>query len=149
MTVSTRKELQALRESYARKVSAIDELLDEKPASQEDTNPIPRGGRIKAISDAAHSVMVKGTGPLRRESILEQIEAIGVPVQGDSLEKKLRLVSSALSKDARFKSAGRSTGLWHIDYEHAARKETSVEKLNGQPKLPGSERASIYQALDT
>ena len=132
LSASMRKELKALKEGYARKLAAIDEILDEKPTTGYiDTDPIPRGGRLKAIANAAYSVLVKADGPMRRESILERIEAAGVSVTGDGLEKKLRLLSSAMSKDTRFKSMGRGTGLWDIDHEHTNR----IQKMNGLSPL--------------
>ena len=132
LSVSMREELKALKQLHAKKIAAIDELLNENPVSKDVRDfPIPRGGRIKAIADAAYSMLVNADGPIRRESILEHIEAAGVPVRGDGLEQKLRLVSSALSKDTRLKSMGRSTGLWDIDREHTNR----IHKLNGQSPL--------------
>ena len=140
LTAATRKELKMLKDSYTRKLAAIEELLDEKPASSDaGTSPIPRGGRIKAMADAAFTVLTDADGPMRRESILAQIEAAGVPVRGDTLEKKLRLVSSALSKDTRFSSMGRGTGLWNVDRGHAHR----VDTLNVQP-TPSSDEAQTY-----
>ena len=135
LSTSMRKELKALREGYARKIAAIDEILDLKPTTGDiDTDPIPRGGRLKAIADTAYSVLAKADGPMRRESILERIEAAGVSVTGDGLEKKLRLLSSALSRDTRLKSMGRGSGLWDIDREHTNR----IQKMNGQspPHVP-------------
>ena len=132
LSASMLKELKVLREGYARKIAAINEILDEKPTTRDiDTDPIPRGGMIKAIADAAYSVLANADGPMRRESILKEIEAAGVPVRGDGLEKKLRLLSSALSKDTRLKSMGRGTGLWDIDREHTKR----IQNLNGQSPL--------------
>ena len=132
LSASMRQELKELKEGYARKIAAIDEILDEKPTIRDiDTDPIPRGGRMKAIADAAYSVLAKVDGPMRRESILERIGAAGVPVKGDGLGNKLRLLSSALSRDARLKSMGRGTGLWDIDREHTNR----IQKMNGQSPL--------------
>ena len=132
LSVSVREELKALKHWYAKKISAIDEVLDENPVSQDvRDDPIPRGGRLKAIADAAYSLLVNADGPMRRESILEQIEAAGVSVTGDGLEKKLRLLSSAMSRDTRLKSMGRGTGLWDIDREHTNR----IQKMNGLSPL--------------
>ena len=132
LSASMRKELKELKEGYARKIAAIDEILDEKPTIRDiDTGPIPRGGRMKAIADAAYSVLAKADGPMRRESILEGVEAAGGPVKGDGLEKKLPLLSSAMSRDTRLKSMGRGTGLWDIDREHTNR----IQKMNGQSPL--------------
>ena len=132
LSASICKELKVLREGYARKIAAIDEILDEKPTTRDiGTDPIPRGGRLKAIANAAYSVLIETDGLMRRESILERIETAGVPVTGDGLEKKLRLLSSAMSKDTRLKSMGRGTGLWDIDREHTNR----IQKMNGQSPL--------------
>ena len=155
LTAATRKELKMLKDAYTRKLSAIEELLDEKPGLNEvGTDPIPRGGRIKAMADAAFAALAEGDGPMRRESILTQIEADGVSVRGDTLEKKLRLLSSALSRDTRFISMGRGTGLWNIDRGHAHR----ISALNGQ-SAPSQQSSmagptpvrvsdSIYDGLD-
>ena len=143
LTAGARKELKMLRELYAKKLAAIEELLDDKPAPNESgTEPIPRGGRIKAIAATAFAVLTKADGPMRRESILEQIETAGLRVSGDSVEKKLRIVSSALSKDTRFRSMGRGSGLWDIDRGHAHRTAT----LNGQP-TPASQQSSMVEPV--
>ena len=142
LSATMRKELRALKEWHAKKIAAIDEILEDKSSSRDAEDvPIPRGGRIKAIADAAFLAFIQNGGPLRRESILEHVEATtGTPVQGDTAEKRLALLSSAMSKDTRFKSMGKGSGLWDLDYEHATR----VEKLDGQSRPVGTPVRPTY-----
>ena len=121
LSATVEKELAALRAQLSRKIAAIDEILDVLKSDQEESHPIPRGGRIKAIADAAYPI-VEAAGPMRRESILDRLQADGVHIRGNGgVDKKLMTLSSALSKDARFKSHGKGSGLWDIDRDHANR----------------------------
>ena len=140
LPASMRKELTELKEWYARKIAAIDELLDEKASPKTaGTEPIRRGGRLKALADAAYAVLDKAGGPMRRESILMQLENAGIPVHGDGTEKKLALLSSAMSKDARFKSQGKGTGVWDIDRGHSERVDRPVDQADLLAGVLGTE----------
>ena len=80
-----------------------------------------RRGRLKEMADAIFPFLTEYGRPARREAMLEHLQEAGVEVTGETYGKKLALISSALSKDPRFRSMGRSTGQWEIDREHLKR----------------------------
>ena len=86
LSASMRQELKELKEGYARKIAAIDEILDEKPTIRDiDTDPIPRGGRMKAIADAAYSVLAKAARENNPAHALRQTQGrfVNRPYKGD------------------------------------------------------------------
>ena len=125
-----RKELKELIEYKAWIDSRIDavRILLEPPPQGISHNAIgtkaaraARGGRLKEMADAIFPFLTEYGRPARREAMLEHLEKTGVEVTGETYKKKLALISSALSKDPRFRSMGRSTGQWDIDREHLKR----------------------------
>ena len=144
MSAGMEKGLKEYRKRLVEKIAAIDLLLDDSSSLSKDAAvPIPRGGRNKAIADAIFPI-VQESGEMRREAILAELESAGVYVRGETVEKKLATLSSVLSKDARFKSLGRSTGLWAIDNEHIAR----GDRVNGQHVM-ATEKSSRLKYVTT
>ena len=122
------KELHELHEYRAwidRRIDALKILLEPPPeigvSLPKRTTRVMRGGRLKEMADAIFPFLKVNGQPARREEILEHLEKTGVEVTGEDYKKKLALVSSALSKDPRFRSMGRSTGRWDIDRDHMKR----------------------------
>ena len=122
------KELQELVEYKAwidRRIDALRVLLEPPPdisvSTAKPATRVVRGGRLKEMADAIIPFLLENGRPARREAILEHLEKFDVEVTGETYKKKLALISSALSKDPRFRSMGRSTGRWDIDREHMNR----------------------------
>lgn len=111
------------RELLEKKISGIKNVLEMYDVLEQDHQPAFRPGIMKAIADAAYPIILSNDRPLHRSQLLEKLEASGITLSGDDRSKKLMLLSSALSKDARFTSVGRGTGLWDIDSGHKVREE--------------------------
>ena len=104
-----------------KKMGGIRNLLEAYETADENPQPVVRSGIMKAIADVAHYIISSNGRPMHRSQLLDRVEESGVTLTGDDRDKKLMLLSSALSKDARFISVGRGTGLWDIDSEHKMR----------------------------
>ncbi len=126
------KELKELIEYKAwvdNRIDAVKTLLEPPPQgiklSIADSTTrvirVSRGGRMKQMADAIYPFLMEHGRPARREAMLEHLEKVGIKVTGETDKQRLALISSALSKDTRFKSMGRSTGQWGIDVEHMSR----------------------------
>ena len=137
-----KKELEVIgheRDALRERQSAIELLLrhatlQPQPIATRSTSTCV----TKRVADAAYRVIGDSNRPIRRETILEAIEASGVTVNGSNLPKRLAGLSAVFSRDARFKSMGKGTGLWDIDRDHTARTER-VDQSEGQNgHSPGS-----------
>ena len=131
--ITSRQDLVSLKDELTAFIAAIDTILAHVDETHSQTaSPVARGGRMVEVADTVYTILLSSdNGKMHRNIILEKLEADGVPIGGKDRQRKLAALSSALSKDTRFKSMGRSTGLWCIDQEHVNR----VDKLNGQSAL--------------
>ena len=130
LTSSTQKELRKLREQLLRKLAAVDELLNEQPDEESPAQHSPRRSNMsKGIADMAYLILEVHGRSMHRESLLEKIEENGIDIRPEeAVTKRQAALSAILSRDTRFKSLGKGTGLWEIDRDHVTREE----QMNGQ-----------------
>ena len=120
------QELLQYREWINKRIGAIEVLLEPPPLGINVNVTIAaarvaRGGRLKEMADAIFPFLDSHQRPARREAIFEYLKGIDFEVTGNTYKQKLATISSALSRDPRFRSMGRSTGQWDIDREHINR----------------------------
>ena len=128
------KQIEAVRVLLAPPPQGVRLNLSDSPVRATRAS---RGGRLKLMADAIFPFLTERGKPAKREVMLQHLEQIGIEVTGETEKQKLALISSALSKDSRFMSMGRSTGQWDVDYEHLNR----ISKLQDRPEAP-----KVYQA---
>ena len=132
------KELIEYKGWVDKRIDAVKTLLEPPPPgiklsvadSTTQAVRVSRGGRMKQMADAIYPFLMEHGRPARREAMLEHLEKVGIEVTGETDKQRLALISSALSKDTRFKSMGRSTGQWDIDREHINRVSLLQDRQN-------------------
>lgn len=130
LTSSTQRELRKLKEELLKKLAAVDVLLNEQPAEEAPAPHSPRRSNMsKEVAEMAYLILDENGRSMHRESLLEKLESVGISIRPDELiPKRLSALSAILSRDTRFKSLGKGTGLWDIDRDHLDREQ----RLNGQ-----------------
>lgn len=148
LTDSMRNELQALKVRLTTSLDHVNGLLEMEEAQSnvdtEVTTQINRGSNSKDVANAAYQIILNHGRPMHREPLLTELEDSGMSIRPDTQKtKKLTALSAILSKDARFKSLGRGSGLWGVDHDHVTREEG----MNGQHnvQIPEPSHGRIFE----
>ena len=125
LTSSLQKELVRLKEQLSSELDAVNMLLNEQSdGDAPETHEHRRSNMSKEVGDMAYQIILSHGRPMHRDMLVEELEDSGISIRPDAKRPKmLTSLSAILSKDARFKSQGRGTGLWGVDHDHVTRTE--------------------------